>query len=112
MTVVTCNKLTKIYGRIKALDDLTLTINKNEITGLIGRNGAGKTTLLKIIAGYARKSAGDVHVFSEDPFNNLFVSANTIFVDDEMDFPDTLTLGEIFKEAERFYEKWDSDFAK
>lgn len=112
MTVITCHKLTKTYGHVKALDELTMEINENEITGLIGRNGAGKTTLLKLIAGYSRKTAGEIYVFSEDPFNNLFVSANMIFIDDQMDFPDTLTLGEILKEGERFYAKWDSEFAE
>lgn len=112
MTVITCDKLAKHYGAVKALDNLTMEVEKNTITGLIGRNGAGKTTLLKIIAGYWRKTSGNIQVFSENPFNSLLVSANTMFVDDQMNFPDTLTLGEILKEADRFYEKWDHSFAQ
>lgn len=111
MTVITCHNLTKSYGHKKALDQLSVTIEKHKLTGLIGRNGAGKTTLLKVIAGFMKKTSGDIRVFSEDPFNNLFVSANTIFVDDQMNFPPVLTLADILKEMSRFYEKWDDEFA-
>ncbi|WP_164670784.1 ATP-binding cassette domain-containing protein [Virgibacillus doumboii] len=111
MKVVECNDLTKQHGHRKALNNLTFSIEENKITGLIGRNGAGKTTLLKILAGYWQESAGVVNVFSERPFNNLFVSANTILVDDEMDFPSALTLKEILEQAGNFYEKWDMDLA-
>lgn len=112
MKVIECRELTKSYGSFKALNNLSISIQENKITGLIGRNGAGKTTLLKILAGYWRESSGDVKVFSEKPFNNLFVSSNTILIDEHMSFPDTLTLREILKFAGRFYENWDMSFAK
>lgn len=112
MTVIECKNLTKSYGTFKALNNLSFSIGENKITGLIGRNGVGKTTLLRILAGYYYETAGEVRVFSEKPFNNLFVSANSILVDDQMSFPDALNLGEILHQAGRFYENWDMDFAK
>ena len=111
MNVVECNGLIKSYGKFKALDNVSVSIKENKITGLIGRNGAGKTTFLKILAGFWRESFGEVKVFNEKPFNNLVVSANTILIDEYMNFPDSLTLGEILEFGERFYEKWDSNFA-
>ncbi|ALX49292.1 ATP-binding cassette domain-containing protein [Lentibacillus amyloliquefaciens] len=111
MKVIECKNLTKSYGRQKALNDLSVSIEENKITGLVGRNGAGKTTLLKILAGFWRESAGEVNVFFRRPFDSLFVSANTMFIDDQMNFPMVLTLKEIFEEAERFYEKWDAELA-
>lgn len=94
------------------LNNISFQIDENKITGLIGRNGAGKTTLLKIIAGFLRKTAGEVNVFQENPFNNLFVSANMIFIDDQMNLPAALNLGDILEEASRFYKKWDNNLAK
>lgn len=111
MSIIECTDLTKKHGRVKALNKISLSVEENKITGLIGPNGAGKTTLLKILAGYWRKTSGEVNVFSEQPFNNIKVSANTIFVDDLMDLPTSLTLSEILHEAERVYEKWDKRLA-
>ncbi|MFD1363599.1 ATP-binding cassette domain-containing protein [Lentibacillus salinarum] len=112
MKVIECKNLTKTHGRHKALDQLSVTIEENKITGLVGRNGAGKTTLLKILAGFWRESSGEVNVFSRRPFDSLFVSANTIFVDDQMNFPTALTLKEILEQADQFYENWDMELAE
>lgn len=112
MDVISCQGLTKTFGRVKALNNITFTISQNRITGLIGPNGAGKTTLLKIIAGYMRASSGEVRVFTEDPFNNLKVAANMIFIDDQMRFPQSLTLSEILASAATFYENWDMELAR
>lgn len=112
MNIIECKQLTKSHGYLKALDQISLTVQENKITGLIGRNGAGKTTLLKILAGYWRETSGEIKVFSEKPFDNLNVSSNTILVDDQMKFSESLTLMEILEQGQRFYEKWDMNFAK
>ena len=111
MNVIECKNLTKQFGRKKALNQLTFTLEDNKITGLIGRNGAGKTTLLKMLTGFSKKTSGDLAVFSEDPYNNLLISANSIYVSQEMNLPESLKLGEILKEAGRFYPNWDQEFA-
>ncbi|MGE8204827.1 ABC transporter ATP-binding protein [Heyndrickxia sp. NPDC080065] len=111
MNAIECQHLMKNYGQTRILNDLSFTIKENTITGLIGRNGAGKTTLLKIIAGFLHESSGEITVFSKKPFNNLFVSANTIFIDDQMNLPDSLQLKEILEEASRFYPNWNADLA-
>ncbi|MGM9929779.1 MAG: ATP-binding cassette domain-containing protein [Bacillus sp. (in: firmicutes)] len=112
MAVIECRELTKIYGRKKALHNLSFSLEENKITGLIGRNGAGKTTLLKIIAGFLKETSGEIKVLSKHPFNSLFVSANTIYIDQEMHLPSALNLGAILEEAERFYQNWDRELAK
>jgi ABC-2 type transport system ATP-binding protein len=50
--------LTKRYGRVTAVDDLSFTVRRGAVTGFLGPNGAGKTTALKAIVGIARPTAG------------------------------------------------------
>jgi ABC-2 type transport system ATP-binding protein len=50
--------LTKRYGTLKAVDDLSFTVRTGAVTGFLGPNGAGKTTALKMITGLARPTAG------------------------------------------------------
>ena len=112
MNVVECLNVKKCFSRNNALEDITFELNEQKITGLIGRNGAGKTTLLKILSGFIGPSSGEVRIFERNPYNDLLVSANSILVDDQMTFPDTLNLEEILKMAPTFYQKWDAELAK
>jgi ABC-2 type transport system ATP-binding protein len=66
---VSINGLTKTYGTIKAVRDLSLVINKGEIFALLGPNGAGKTTTIEILEGYRRRDGGSVSVLGLDPQN-------------------------------------------
>ncbi|HEY2420125.1 MAG TPA: ABC transporter ATP-binding protein [Neobacillus sp.] len=111
MSVIECRGLTKAFGNTRALNNLSFKIEENKITGLIGRNGAGKTTLLKIIAGYMKETSGEIKVFSEYPFNNLLVSANVIFIHNQINLPTALNLKEILAVGASFYENWDSELA-
>lgn len=111
MNIIECNNLTKSFMKRKALDELTFSIQKNKITGLIGRNGVGKTTLLKLIAGFIKETSGEIRVFNEKPFNSLNVSANSIFIDDQMGFPAALQLHELLNIAGTFYPNWDHELA-
>ena len=54
--------ISKYYGRVQALDDVSLAINGNEIVGLLGDNGAGKSTLIKILSGAVPMSSGDIYI--------------------------------------------------
>ena len=65
-------RLTKVYGDKKAVDDVSLHIQKGEIFGFIGHNGAGKTTTLKAICGILRFEQGEIYV------NGISVKANAL----------------------------------
>ena len=112
MQTITLENVSKSYRSITVLDQLNVEIRENVITGVVGRNGVGKTTLMKMIAGFIKESGGELRVFGEHPFNSLSVSANMIFVDDMMGFPDALTLEDLLGEFDRFYENWDGELAE
>ncbi|MCI8763218.1 MAG: ABC transporter ATP-binding protein [Lachnospiraceae bacterium] len=52
-----------IYEELTVLDDVSFTVNKGEVMGIVGKNGAGKSTLLKIIAGVLKPTAGKVNTY-------------------------------------------------
>jgi ABC-2 type transport system ATP-binding protein len=54
--------VSKIYGKVKALDDVTFTVGAGSVTGFLGPNGAGKSTALRILVGLARPSSGSATV--------------------------------------------------
>jgi len=64
------NKLSKYYGKQKALNNINIEINSNEVVGLLGPNGAGKSTLMKIITCFIPPSEGNVIVNGLDIIDN------------------------------------------
>lgn len=67
MNTVEIKKLIKTFGKITALDNLSLNIEKGKITGLIGADGAGKTTLLRTIIGLLIPDKGDISTLGFNP---------------------------------------------
>lgn len=61
--MVTARSLTKRYGELVAVDDLTFSLEAGTVTGFLGPNGAGKTTTLRLLLGLAEPTAGEALVF-------------------------------------------------
>lgn len=68
------NNLSKQFGEQKVVNDVSFTINNNEIVGFLGPNGAGKSTTMKMITGFWKPNAGNIKVC------NIDVSENPILV--------------------------------
>jgi len=60
--MISVNSLTKYYGELLAVDNISFTIRKGEITGLLGPNGAGKTTTLRMLTCYLKPSRGRISI--------------------------------------------------
>jgi ABC-2 type transport system ATP-binding protein len=69
-SVVQCDSLSKRYGDVLAVDDLTFAIEAGTITGFLGPNGAGKSTTLRMLLGLAKPSAGHATIFGS-PYDQL-----------------------------------------
>jgi ABC-2 type transport system ATP-binding protein len=63
--------MVKRYGALTAVDGLTLTAHRGEVTAILGPNGAGKTTTIEVCEGYRAADAGTVRVLGLDPARNL-----------------------------------------
>ena len=66
-TVVEAHSLSKSYGTLKAIDEISFEVRKGEIFGLIGADGAGKTTTFRIIGGVLGEGAGEIRVLGSTP---------------------------------------------
>ena len=62
MPLVRLEHINKFFGRVQALNDVSLSVESNEIVGLLGDNGAGKSTLIKILSGAIRADSGKIYV--------------------------------------------------
>ncbi len=77
------DRISKLFGDVRAVDDVSLTIEKGEIFSLLGGSGSGKSTLLRILAGFEKPSSGRIYLDGEDitdmapydrPINMMFQS--------------------------------------
>jgi simple sugar transport system ATP-binding protein len=60
--LVRAERVSKFYGRVQALDEVSLSIGHNEIVGLLGDNGAGKSTFIKILSGVTSLTSGQIYI--------------------------------------------------
>ena len=68
--VIRLESLTKRYGRVLALDGLSMEVLPGEVLGFLGPNGAGKTTTLRLLMGYLRPTAGSAQVHGLDSWRD------------------------------------------
>ena len=66
MHLLQTENLTKDYGRHRALQDVSLTVEAGEIFGLLGPNGSGKTTALRLLLGFLKPTAGRAAIAGHD----------------------------------------------
>ncbi|WP_435120553.1 ATP-binding cassette domain-containing protein [Micromonospora tulbaghiae] len=112
MSVVAAAGLTKRFGDVTALDDVTFTLTGNKIYGLLGRNGAGKTTLMQLITGQNSGTSGDLTLFGERPYENERALSQVAFIKESQTYPAAYQVRHVLSLAERLFRNWDEDFAQ
>jgi ABC-2 type transport system ATP-binding protein len=111
--VVDLHRVTRRFGDKAALDDVTLTVPRGGVFGLIGGNGAGKTTLIKHILGMFQAQSGTVRVFGLDPVENPVGTLGRIgYLSEDRDLPDWMRLSELMSYTQAFYPDWDETYAE
>ena len=67
MDVLRLEHVSRVFGAVKAVDDLSLSLKQGEVVGFLGTNGAGKTTTIKMLLGILRPTEGTISVMGGDP---------------------------------------------
>jgi ABC-2 type transport system ATP-binding protein len=110
-TVVEVRQLTKSYGGVTAVDQVSFSIEADKIYGLLGRNGAGKTTIMRILTAQEFATGGDLRVFGEAPYENSRVLSQICFVKDSQKYPKSYRVIDVLEQAALFFPHWDREYA-
>lgn len=109
--VVEVRGLTKCYGDVMAVNDVSFSIESGKIYGLLGRNGAGKTTIMHMITAQIFASEGDLMVFGEAPYENNRVLSQLCFIKESQKYPDNFNVSDVMALAPSFFPNWDAVYA-
>lgn len=93
--MIQVNELTKNYGWLKALDNVSVEINKGKVTAVLGPNGAGKTTLIKSLLGLVRPDNGQMWIDNEEVTGKSQYRNKIGYMPQEPAYPENLTVKEI-----------------
>ncbi len=92
----------KTFGKVRALNGVSLTVGQGETVALLGPNGAGKTTAISLMLGLRRPTSGSAMLFGRDP-RDLASRLRTGVMLQESGVPDTLKVGEVVELFRRLY---------
>jgi len=111
MSRIEVKNVTKKYGAVTALDDVSMTLEENRIYGLLGRNGAGKSTLLNIITNRVFPTSGEVLIDGEPALENDRALGKVYCMSEQPLYPESMTVKEVFKWTREFYPNMDMEYA-
>jgi ABC-2 type transport system ATP-binding protein len=110
--VIEIRHITRKFGNRTALDDVSLSVPRGGVFGLIGGNGAGKTTLIRHILGMLKCQTGTVRVFGLDPVANPVATLGRIgYLSEDRDLPDWMRVRELMSYTQAFFPNWDTTYA-
>jgi ABC-2 type transport system ATP-binding protein len=111
--VIEIRGLTRRFGAKVALDEVSLTVPRGVVFGLVGANGAGKTTLLRHVLGLLKAQAGSVRVFGLNPVTEpVGVLSRIGYLSEENDLPGWMRVDELLRYTQAFYKNWDAAYAE
>ena len=108
MNVIEARNLTRVFGKTRAVDDVSVDVPQGAICGLLGPNGAGKSTLLKLLVGHLRPTSGSAALFGRPvskPDPALW--ARMGYVSQQRYLPGWMTSAECLRFARALHLQWD-----
>jgi ABC-2 type transport system ATP-binding protein len=107
-TVIEINQLHRRYGKLEAVNGLSLKVRRGRCYGFFGRNGAGKTTTIKCLLNLLQPTSGTVRVFGMDPSRQeVEVKSRLCYVPDAVAFYPWMTVSQTLEFLASFRNKWN-----
>src|SRR6266705_6423055 len=108
--VIELNQLIRRYGKLEAVNGLSLTVRPGRCYGFFGRNGAGKTTTIKCLLNLLQPSSGTVRVFGLDPQKEeVAVKSRLCYVPDTVAFYPWMTVNQTLEFLASFRRHWNRE---
>jgi ABC-2 type transport system ATP-binding protein len=105
--------LSRTFGKKQTLQNVTFSVPKGSVFGLVGENGAGKTTLLKHVVGLLKASSDFISLFGLDPLQEPAMVLGKIgYLPEDRDLPTWMRIDQLMHYRSAFYPNWDDDYAK
>ena len=101
--------VSKAFGSFKAIDDLSMTIPKGAVYGLVGPNGAGKSTAIRLMTGVYRPDAGSITMDDQPVYENPVAKGRICSIPDEIFFFPSASLEEMRRYYRGLYPQFDDD---
>lgn len=107
--MIEVKNINKNFDAIKAIDDISATIEEGHVFGLIGTNGAGKSTFMRILCGVLKADSGEVLIDGESVYDNPAVKAKVFYISDDQYFFKTGTPKDMLKFYMTYYNDFDGE---
>ncbi len=107
--MIEINELTKRFGDLAAVDDLSCTIKPGGVFGLVGVNGSGKSTLLRLISGVYHPDSGSIRLYGEEVYDNAEAKKHLVYIPDNIQL---VTPNASMNRMAEFYAACYSTFSK
>jgi ABC-2 type transport system ATP-binding protein len=102
--------VSKAFDRTEIIHNISFSIEKGSIYGLLGSNGAGKTTLLRTIAGILKADQGEITVDGQPVFELTTIKEKVVFLPDQPFFFTHYTLKQMAQFYKNTYSRWDEEY--
>ncbi|MCI8672468.1 MAG: ABC transporter ATP-binding protein [Lachnospiraceae bacterium] len=84
--MIEAKQVSKYYEDIKALDQVSVTINEGNVFGLVGTNGAGKSTFMRILSGVLKADQGEITIDGHPVYENMEAKSQVFYISDDQYF--------------------------
>jgi ABC-2 type transport system ATP-binding protein len=113
MKAIDIKRLSKYYGNVKGIEDITFSVDEGEIFGFIGPNGAGKSTTIRTLLNFIYPTQGTAKIFGKDIVKDTKEIRQFVgYLPSEVHYYDDMKVKDLLSYSGKFYKSYDQKYAK